>query len=131
MHDPYVVAWKMKSKEKLIDENVEHLPKEVSWAAWFFLEQGGKISGNVFEEKYGSSLIPKGGLEIILEVELKIEDKRKILERFQDVTENNYQSNENTGYYSIYDPAVLSLQQEEKDHLVDDEKDDAICLDWV
>ena len=30
MHDPYVVAWKMKGKEKLIDENVEHLPKELS-----------------------------------------------------------------------------------------------------
>ena len=121
----------MKGKEKLIDENVEHLPKELSWEAWFFLEQGGKISGNAFEEKYGSSLIPKGGLEIILEVELKIEGKRKILEKFQDVTENNYQSNENTGDYSTYDPAVLSLQQEEKGHLVDDEKDDAICLDWV
>ena len=110
----------MKGKEKLIDENIEHLPKELSWEAW-----------NAFEEKYGSSLIPKGGLEIILEVELKIEGKRKILEKFQDVTENNYQCNENTGDYSIYDPAVLSLQQEEKGHLVDDEKDDAICLDWV
>ena len=76
MHDPYAVAWKMKSKGKLIDETVGHFPKELSQAAWFFLQRGGKISGNVSEEKYGPSPIPKGGLEIILEVELKIEDEK-------------------------------------------------------
>ena len=80
----------------------------------------------------------------MLEVELKIEDKkRKILERFQDIIENNYQNNENTGDYSIYDLAVLNLQREnfgatpesqeseneEKDHLVDDEDNNIICLD--
>ena len=80
----------------------------------------------------------------MLEVELKIEDKkRKILERFQDIIENSYQNNENTGDYSIYDPAVLNLQREdigatpesqeseneEEDHLVDDEDGDVICLD--
>ena len=47
MHDPYAVAWKMKSKGKLIDKTVGYLPKELSRAAWFFLEQGGKTSGNV------------------------------------------------------------------------------------
>ena len=46
----------------------------------------------------------------MLEVELKIEDKkRKILERFQDIIENNYQNNENTGDYSIYDLAATWL----------------------
>ena len=34
---------------------------------------------------------------------------RKILERFEDIIENNYQNNENTVDYSIYDPAVLNL----------------------
>ena len=77
MHDPYAVAWKMKSKGKLIDETVGHFPKELSRAAWFFLERGGEISGNVFEKKYRPSPIPKGGLEIMLEVELKIEDKKE------------------------------------------------------
>ena len=80
----------------------------------------------------------------MLEVELKIEDKkRKILERFQDIIESDYQNNENTGDYSIYDLAVLNLQSEnfgatpesqeseneEKDHLVDDKDNDIICLD--
>ena len=82
----------------------------------------------------------------MLEVELKIEDKkRKIFERFQDIIENNYQNNKNTGDYSIYDPAVLNLQREnfgatpesqeseneEEDQLVDDEDNDVICLDSV
>ena len=69
--------------------------------------------------------------------------KKKILERFHDIIENNYQNNENIGDYSMYDPAVLNLQREnfgatpesqeseneEDDHLVDDEDDDVICLD--
>ena len=59
MHDPYAVAWKMKGKEKFIDETVGHLPKELPRTAWFFLKRGGKISGNVFEEKYRSWPIPK------------------------------------------------------------------------
>ena len=67
--------------------------------------------------------------------------KTKLLERFQNIIENNYQNNENTGDYSIYDPAVLNLQREnfgatlesqetenEEDHLVDDEDDNVICL---
>ena len=73
---------------------------------------------------------------------LKIK-KRKIPERFQDIIENNYQNNENTGDYSIHDRAVLNLQcknvgatpesqeseNEEEEDLVDDEDDDVICLD--
>ena len=77
MHDPYLMAWDMKSKGKLIEETVGHLPKELSWGSRLFLERGGKISGNVFEEKYQPSWIPKGGLEMMLEAKLKIEDKKK------------------------------------------------------
>ena len=36
MHDPYVVAWKLKSKGKLVADIVGHMPKEIS-RAWFFL----------------------------------------------------------------------------------------------
>ena len=67
MHDLYAVAWKMKNKGKLIDKTVGHLPKELTQAAWFFLEQGVKTSGNVFEEKYRPSLIPAVRLEIMLQ----------------------------------------------------------------
>ena len=53
------------------------MPKEISRAAWFFLECRGKINGNVFEEKYRPSPVPKGGLEIILSPELRVVDKRR------------------------------------------------------
>ena len=59
MHDPYAVAWKLKSEGKLVADIVGHMPKEITRAAWFFLERGGKINGKVFEEKYRSSPIPK------------------------------------------------------------------------
>ena len=74
MHDPHEVAWKMKSKEKLIGKTVGNFPKELSRTAWFFIEQGGKISGNPFKEKEPFPIL-KG--EIMLEVELKIGDKKK------------------------------------------------------
>ena len=54
---------------------VGHIPK-LSRAACFFLKRGGKITGVVCEEKYRPSPIPKGGLEIMLDVELKIEDTK-------------------------------------------------------
>ena len=61
----------------------------------------------------------------------------RILERFQDIIENNHQNNENTGEYSIYNPAVLNQlrenfgtslesqesENEEEGHLVDEEED--------
>ena len=57
---------------------------------------------------------------------------------------NNFQNNENTGDYSIYDPAVLNLQrenfeatpelqesenEEEEYHPVNDEHNGVICVD--
>ena len=38
MHDPYTVAWKLKSKGKLVADIFVHMPKEILRAAWFFLE---------------------------------------------------------------------------------------------
>ena len=79
----------------------------------------------------------------MLEVELKIEDsRRKILERYQNIIENNYQNIDNAGKYPIYDSTVINLQREnfratpesledenEEDHLIDDEDDEVICID--
>ena len=53
MHDPYAVAWKLWLKRKLITDIIGHMPKEISRAAWFFLERG--VNGQVFEEKYRTS----------------------------------------------------------------------------
>ena len=114
----------MKRKGKLIDETVEHLPKEWSQAVQFFLEQDfsqKKISGNVFEQKYWPSPITKAELEIKLEVELKIEDKKR---RFQDIIENNYRNNESTAMLNLQrenfgvTPEWQESAHEEEDHLV-------------
>ena len=40
MRDPYAVAWKLKSKGKLVADIVGHMPKLISRAAWFLLERG-------------------------------------------------------------------------------------------
>ena len=82
----------------------------------------------------------------MLDVELKIEDaKRRILERFQNIIESNYENNI-TGERPIYDQAVLNLQaenfgatpesleiddeeeEEEEDHLIDDEDDNGVIV---
>ena len=59
IHDPYAVARKFKSKGKLVADIFDHMPKEISRAAWFFLERGGEINGKVFEEKHRPSPLLK------------------------------------------------------------------------
>ena len=104
MHDPFAVTWKLKSPGKLIAETVGHVPKELSRAAWFFLGRGGKIFGNVVEEKYRPSSIPKGGLEMMLEVELKIGDSRRNnVKSFQNIIGTNYEIADNAGEYPVHD----------------------------
>ncbi len=74
-----------------------------------------------------------------------MEDGRKILERFQNIIETNYENN-TTSERPIYDQAraVLNLQaensapesfksgeegEEEEDHLIDDADNEVICVD--
>ena len=76
-NDPsYAAAWKLESKGKLVRYIVDHVPKEISRAASFFLERWGKINGKAFEEIYKLSPILKGGLEIMVSVKLRIADER-------------------------------------------------------
>ena len=140
MHDPYAAAWKVKSKGKLVADIVGHMPKEISRAAWFFLERGEKINRKVFEEKYRPSPVPKGGLEIILSAEPRIAGKRRnILKLFKEVIQSNYLENADTNSYQINDLAVINVQndsfresqedEEEEDHLIDDKEEEVILLD--
>ena len=115
------------------------MPKEISRAALFFLKRRRKINGKVFEEKYGPSPIPKGGLEIILSAKLRIADERRnILERFKEIIQSNYLENAHTNSYQINYLAVINLRnkgfrelqedEEEEDHLTDDEEEEVIFL---
>ena len=89
------------------------MPKEISRAAWFFLERGGKINEQIFEEKCRPSPLPKGGLEIMLSPEFRIaEERRNILERFKEAIRSNYLENPDTNSYQINDLAVINVQNE-------------------
>ena len=123
MHDPYAVVWKLKSKGKLVAYIVGHMFKEISRAAWFFLEHGGKINGKVFEKKYRPSPVPEGGLQIMLSAELRIAyERRKILERFKEIIQSNYLENVDTNSYQINDLAVINVQNEGFEKSQEDEE---------
>ena len=100
-------------KGKLVADIVGHIFKEISRAAWFFSERGGKADRKVFKEKHSPYPITKVGLEIMLSMELKIVDKRrKILEHFKEIIPSNYLENADTNSYQINDLAVINLQNE-------------------
>ena len=75
-----LIAWKLKSKGKLLADVAGYIPKEISRAAWFSLEREEKINGTAFEVKHRPFPIPKGGLKIMLFAGLRyhlIEDKKE------------------------------------------------------
>ena len=92
LSDPYAVAWKLKHSEKLTASVVGHVPRESSRAVSFFLDRGGIVQGTVINEKYQPSPIPRGGLEILLKVTMKIGDeKRRYLNRLREIMKANYE----------------------------------------
>ena len=113
MLNPHTVSWKLKSKGNLVADIVGHIPKEISRADCSLLERGGRINGKVYEEEYILSPVPKGELEIMLSIELRITDeKRNILEHYKEITQSNYLENADTNNYQINDLAVINLQNE-------------------
>ena len=67
------------------------MPREISRAVWFFIDLGGSVKGRVFDRKYHSSPIPRGGLEIILMVKfLIVEENCRFLDRLNNILEENY-----------------------------------------
>ena len=74
----------LKRRNKLIPDIVGHLPREISRFIWFFLTHGGKMEANVLSVRPLPSLIPSGGLEIMLMAKLTIDEKdAKILTQIQ------------------------------------------------
>ena len=67
--NPYSIAWKKKSKNKITADVVGHVPREISRAVFFFISRGGKVVGRVLDEKCYPSSILKGGIEILLMVQ--------------------------------------------------------------
>ena len=135
------IMYKWINKGKLVADIVDHMPKEIARAIWFFLECVGGINGKVFEEKYRPSPVTKGRLGM-LSAELRVVDERRnILERFKEIIQGNYLKNVNTNSYQINDLAVINFQnegsreskedEEERDHLIDDKKEEVVFPDWT
>ena len=88
--DPHAIAWTRKSKARLVPDVV--VPLELSRFIHFFLDCGCKLAATVCDENYRPSPIPKGGLEILLQVTFNIqEDKRRYLDRLKDLIKQNYE----------------------------------------
>jgi len=137
MHDPYSVAWKSKSKGKLIAEVVGHVPREISRAVTFFLQRGGRLIAKVSDSKYRRSPIAKGGLEIPLLASFIItEEKKRYLDRMKCIVEVNYDesflSEESCDRNDLNIVALCGEdfeQEGEEDFLIDDTIDELIVID--
>ena len=80
-----------KSKSKLTADVVGHVPREISRIMYYFLNRGGKISAVVNSGRYRPSPIPKGELEILVSVTLKIDNEnRRYLQRLIQLINDNY-----------------------------------------
>ena len=123
----------------MVADIVDHMPKEISVAAWFFLECVERINAKVFEEKCRPSPVTKGGLEMLSTKRRIVDERRDTLERFKQIIQGNYLENTDTHSYQINDLAVINLQnegfgesqedEEKGDHLIDVEKEEVIFLD--
>ena len=65
--DPYACAIRAKEEYFKGWKTVDHIPREISRHAYFFIKsEGGSVNGTVISTKYRTSPIPAGGLEIPL-----------------------------------------------------------------
>ena len=87
--------------DKVMPQTVGHIPREISRPIYYFLKYGGEVCGEVADEKYRPSPIPKGGLEIALTVTCKISaTKQDILQRLDSMIKENY-------YESFFEDIVV------------------------
>ena len=102
------------------------------------MSRGGKVVGKVLDQKCYPSPIPKGGLETLLMVQFKIADeKRKYMERLDEITTKNYTSDFPEGIeIENHEEYIKTAREEEQakydsdsDHVIDDETNDIICID--
>ena len=90
--DPYSVAWKLKTKDKLIPVVVGHIPREISRFVSFLMDYVGRMEGVVLSPEFKASPIPRGGLEIILRTRFTIaEEKSKYLHHLKELIKDYYE----------------------------------------
>ena len=62
--DPYCCKVTIKRIDRIGDVTVGHIPRELSRYVYFFLHEGGSVTGTVASINPRVSPIPEGGLEI-------------------------------------------------------------------
>ena len=82
--DPYARA--IKIKNRFFDNwiTVGHIPREISHHCYFFMKEGGEISGCLVSTNYKPSPIPAGGLEVLLLLTFSVKNE-KILEQMEEL----------------------------------------------
>ena len=74
--DPYACA--IKIKNNFFDNwmTVGHIPREISRHCFYFIKEGGSISGHLLSTNYKVSPIPAGGLEVPLLLTFTVKEDR-------------------------------------------------------
>lgn len=99
---------------------VGHIPREISTTIWFFLEKGGIVTGEVFEERCRSSPIPKGDLEILLQTKISIADgKRKYLDRLKCIISKNNDPSSEAELFPFRETKELEEEKQRQDEMID------------
>ena len=136
--DPYYVAGKLKTKDKLIPMVVGHIPREISCFVSFFMDYGERMEGVVLSPEFNASPIPRGGLEIILKRRFTIaEEKSKYLHHLKELVKDDYESvtdlrRSNNGENRLNDMEQHSEEKQQEHGMdlvifIDDESDNCNC----
>ena len=83
--DPYCCRITIRCANKIGPVTVGHIPREISRFVYFFLHEGGAVSGTVVDTIPCVSPIPEGGLEIKLLLHFTHPVER-ILEKMKELT---------------------------------------------
>ena len=128
--DSHSVAWKLKTKDKLIPAVVGHLPQEISCFISFFMDYGERMEGAVLSLEFKASPIPRGGLEIILRTRLTIaEEKSKYLHHLKELIKDYYESVTDLQRSNIGENRLNNMEQHSEEKQEEHEMDQAIFID--
>ena len=99
--DNFSIAFLRKSIKYLTTLMVGHIPFPDLFTSFW---RGGKMEAKVYRTKCEESPIPKGGLEIVTQVNFKIEtEKKRFLLRLIDLIKENYEAPKSEAHEMIED----------------------------
>ena len=112
-YDPYCCKICIRRPDRIGPVTVGHIPRELSRYVFYFLHEGGSVTGTVSNVHYRQSPIPEGGLEIPIQMTFSHSSK-PIIEKMKEFAERQTLKMEET------------FQMEEENN---DTDDDEIVLD--